>query len=740
MAAGRRAISWADPVSAHGKSGASLGLEESLWLLSSFCALHRMVFDPKLFAERYPAPVTPDALAQASQELGLRVERRAGGLASVMTWRLPIAVALQPQESPADSAEDSAGTSSTSPSWALILNADESRVIVVERGAPAPVAVPIAELQMRYPGYALSITPTAEEVADPDDIERRSARFGLRWFVPELIKHRRVWRDVLVASLALQLMGLALPLFTQVIIDKVVVHRTQSTLVALGVAMVLFMLFTSVLSWVRQYLILHTGQRLDAVLGSQVFDQLFRLPLLYFQNRPTGVISARLQGIETIREFIAGAAVTVALDLPFLLIFVAIMLFYSVPLTLLVLGILALVVGASLLVTPLFRERLNEQFRRGAANQAFLTEYVAGIETVKSLQFEPQLNARYRGLLAEYLKAGFATRQIANTYTIWANGLEQLMTLLILVVGAWIVMHGTSMTIGMLVAFQMFAGRISQPLLRMVGLWQQWQQTRTSISRLGDIMNAPTEPYSLQPRRMAGGGAGAVDIVELAFRYADNLPLLFERLNLQLAPGQLIALMGPSGSGKSTLAKLLQGFYPPTSGRIRIDGIDISHLSANELRSHFGVVPQETVLFSGNILDNLKLANPYASFEQVVAACHMAEIHATIEALPEGYQTVIGERGVGLSGGQRQRLAIARALLKGPKILIFDEATSSLDPLTAEQVGRTISALKGKVSILFIAHQVPKSLQIDHVVRIGEKLSLISGAAADERSDQGVPA
>jgi subfamily B ATP-binding cassette protein HlyB/CyaB len=721
------------------QSGAPLGLDESRWILSSFCALHRVAFDPKLFAERYPAPVTTEALTQAAHELGLRLEQRGGSLSSVSAWRIPLVVALRPLEIAETRAGD-AGASASSPTWALILNADESRVVFVERGAQAPVAVPMPELEARYQGYALSLAPTPEEALDPDGIHPRNARFGLRWFVPELAKHRRVWRDVLVASLVLQLIGLAVPLFTQVIIDKVVVHRTQSTLVALAIAMVVFMLFTSVLSWVRQYLILHTGQRLDAVLGSQVFDKLFRLPLLYFQNRPTGVISARLQGIETIREFIASAAVTVALDLPFLLIFVAIMLFYSVPLTLLVLGILALVVGASALVAPLFRERLNEQFRRGAANQAFLTEYVAGIETVKSLQFEPQLNARYRGLLAEYLKAGFATRQIANTYNIWANGLEQLMTLLILVVGAWIVMTGTTMTIGMLVAFQMFASRISQPLLRMVGLWQQWQQTRTSISRLGDIMNAPAEPYSLQPRRASGSSAGAVEIEELAFRYGESLPLLFERFSLTLAPGQLVAFMGPSGSGKSTLAKLLQGFYAPTSGRIRIDGIDIGHLSANELRSHFGVVPQETVLFSGNILDNLKLANPYANFEQVVAACRMAEIHSTIEALPEGYQTVIGERGVGLSGGQRQRLAIARALLKGPKILIFDEATSSLDPLTAEQVGRTISALKGKVSILFIAHQVPKSLQVDHNVRIGEKLSLISGSALDERPDQGVPA
>jgi len=587
------------------------------------------------------------------------------------------------------------------------------------------------DLAQRYAGEALALVPQASEVADPDSLQFRSARFGLRWFIPELLKHRRIWRDVIIASLVLQLMALAIPLFTQVIIDKVVVHRTASTLVALGVGMGIFLVFTSILSWIRQHLVLHTGRRIDAVLGSHVFNHLLRLPLLYFQHRPTGVIAARLQGVETVREFIASAAVTLVLDIPFLAIFVAIMFWYSVTLTLIVLAILALVGGLSVLVAPLFQARLNEQFRRGAANQAFLTEYVAAMETVKSLQLEPQLNQRYRNLLAELLNSSIATRQLANTYNTWASSLEQMMTVLVLIVGAWIVMTTTTLTVGMLVAFQMFSARISQPLLRMVGLWQQWQQTRLSIARLGDIMNAPSESYSLVPRRALAAGAGRIEIDGLAFRYSEQLPYLFEDFSFSVQPGQLVALMGPSGAGKSTLAKLLQGFYGPSRGRIRIDGVDHNHLSANELRSIFGIVPQETVLFCGTILDNLKAANPYATFDQVVAACKMAEIHAVIESLPNGYQTEIGERGVGLSGGQRQRISIARALLKGPKILVFDEATSSVDQLTAEQLGRTISSLKGRATILFIAHMLPRSLQVDHVVRIGEKLAVV----AQEKTD-----
>jgi subfamily B ATP-binding cassette protein HlyB/CyaB len=378
-------------------------------------------------------------------------------------------------------------------------------------------------------------------------------------------------------------------------------------------------------------------------------------------------------------------------------------------------------------VTPILRERLNQQFLLGARNQAFLTEYVSGMETVKSLQMEPQLNSRFCEYLAVYLKAGFGTRQLSNTFNVVANMVEQLQTLAILCVGAWLVMNTTDMTIGMLVAFQMFAGRLSGPLLRMVGLWQEFQQANIAVKRLGDVMNAPTEPYSVTPSREVGG-KGAIEIRGISFRYAENLPYLYRDLNLGLQPGQCIALMGPSGCGKSTLAKLLQGFYQPNDGAILIDGRDIRHFSANELRQHYGVVPQETVLFSGTIYDNLVLAFPHATFEQVIQACKAAEIHETIEKLPEGYQTRIGEHGAGLSGGQKQRIAIARALLKRPKILIFDEATSSLDEPTAESFAKTVNQLKGKVSMLFIAHQLPKRLIVDEVVRLGSA-SVFAGEA-----------
>jgi subfamily B ATP-binding cassette protein HlyB/CyaB len=391
---------------------------------------------------------------------------------------------------------------------------------------------------------------------------------------------------------------------------------------------------------------------------------------------------------------------------------------YSWQLTLIALALLLLISFLSILTTPLLRARLNRQFLLGARNQAFLTEYVAGMETVKSLQMEPRLEARYDELLATYLAAGFATRQISNTTNVIANALEQAMTLAILCAGALLVMRNDGFTIGMLVAFQMFAGRMSQPLLRLASLWQELQNAAIAVKRLGDIMDAPPEPQSLVPSR-ASRARGEVRARELGFRYSAERPWLFRNLTLALRPGHLTVLTGASGSGKSTLAKLLMGFYQPGEGSLELDGADLRHLPANELRANFGVVPQETWLFSGTIYENLIAAQPQASLEDVVKACSVAEIHDAIERLPQGYQTVIGEHGVGLSGGQKQRLAIARAVLKRAPILIFDEATSNLDAPTAERFAQTVNKLKGSATILFIAHHAPKGLAIDEMVSIG---------------------
>ena len=690
------------------------------WTLQGLCALHRKPFSLELAAQQLAAPYTTDSLTHALSAYQFDATLRRAKPEKLHKEAFPLIVWLAPKGEPPPSEPSAAADSAAQATPALLLQSDGASLLLIEPDDPAPRTISLADFTPRYLGHLTRVTPRTDPATDPDsEAQARQARqFGFAWFVPELLQYRKLWQEILLASLVIQLIALATPLFTQTIIDKVVVHHTQSTLIVIALGMALFMLFSAGLSWLRQYLVLHTGNRVDAVLGASVFERLFKLPPLYFQHRPTGVIAARLHGVETIREFIASAAVTLVLDLPFLLIFVAIMFYYNVTLTLIALAILGLIVVSSLIVAPLFQRRLQEQFLQGARNQAFLTEYIVGLETVKSLQLEPQLNSRYSGYLASYLTAGFATKQLANTYNTCANLLEQVLSLLILAIGAWTVMHSRDFTIGMLVAFQMFAGRLSQPMLRMVGLWQQFQQARLSIDRLGDLMNAPVEPYSVIPARDSRH-QGEITIDQLAFRYGDHLPLVYENLTLAIQPGQTIAIMGPSGCGKSTLAKLLQGFYQPSAGRILIDGIDIRYLSANELRGHFGVVPQETTLFSGTVYDNLQMASPNASFEQIVAACKMAEIHAVIEALPQGYQTEIGERGAGLSGGQKQRIAIARALLKRPNILVFDEATSALDASTAEHFAHTINALKGKVTMLFITHGLPKGLHVDAIYRLG---------------------
>jgi ATP-binding cassette, subfamily B, bacterial HlyB/CyaB len=686
-----------------------------VWAMGSFCALNRKPFDAGLLLKQFPPPYNADSFVHAARALGFRIKRRECGVKDVAKLNLPCLVVL---DGTSASPQEKIKTIEFRP--AIIVQMKDNQVTLFEAGSNTPTTMSGAEFATRFAGTAFQLALETKGIKDPDGAMVNNTTFGFRWFAVELMKHKRIWRDVLIASLIIQLLALGTPLFTQVIIDKVIVHRTQSTLIVIGIGLAVFMIFSALLSWVRQYLILHTGNRVDAVLGAAVFDHLFKLPPRYFEHRPTGVIAARLHGVETIREFIASAAVTLILDFPFLLIFLGIMFYYSFNLTLIALAMLSLIVVLSLIVAPMFRERLNEQFLLGARNQAFTTEYVAGLETVKSLQMEPQLNARYSDYLAEYLRSGFSVRQIGNTYNILSNGMEQMMTLTILVVGAYTVMTSTDFTIGMLVAFQMFASRLSQPMLRLVGLWQQFQQANLSVQRMGDIMNAPTEPYSILPSRLREG-KGQIEINDLSFRYAENLPFLYRGFKLKVAPGKIIAIMGPSGSGKSTLTKLLQGFYVPAGGTIKLDDNDIRYLSANELRHYFGVVPQETILFSGTIYSNLLMANPHATFEQVVHACKMAEIHSSIEALPQGYQTEIGERGVGLSGGQKQRLAIARALIKQPKILIFDEATSSLDAATAEHFAETINQLKGKVTMMFITHAMPKNLLVDEIVMIGQK-------------------
>jgi subfamily B ATP-binding cassette protein HlyB/CyaB len=688
-----------------------LSLEHFLWVAGSLCQLVQRAFDPALSAQQHPPPLTVASLQVALGSAEFRC------MFSTIDWtrleQLPtpavVFVKVEPQES--------SGAQLRHP--ALLLKADADRVLIARAGQQQPEVMTRSQFATGFESFALltRYEPTDRSRAVDPSISERSS-FGFRWFWDEALRHRSVWAEVIIASAVITLLGLAVPLATQVILDKVVVHETYSTLSVIAGALVISVVFTALMSWLRQYLVNHTGTRVDAALTAQVFSHLLKLPVRYFEHRPTGTIVARLQGVETVREFITGAAVTLILDLPMMVIFIAFMVWYSWQLSLIAVGGLLLITVLSIAITPALRRRLDTEFLLGARNQAFLTEYVRGVETVKSLAMEPRTEQRFGEYIATHLAASFATRQLGNTYGVTSSAIEQAMGLAILCVGALFVMQGDGFTVGMLVAFQMFASRLAQPMLRMVGLWQQFQQADIAVKRLADLMDTPTEPYATgTPRAMQG--PGAISIRGLAFRHSERHPLLYRDFSLDIEPGSTTVIRGPSGSGKSTLAKLLLGLYVPNEGRILIDGCDIASMGVDEVRRLYGVVPQETMLFSNTIYANLIDAAPHATAQDVVAACTLAEIHAVIEQLPQGYETVVGEQGAGLSGGQRQRIAIARALLRRPRVLLFDEATSHLDRDTAEHFAKTVNRLRGRHTILFIAHHVPAALKVDREVGVG---------------------
>lgn len=594
---------------------------------------------------------------------------------------------------------------------AAVLNREGDKLLLALPGAQTPVEKSFAEIQATCPG-ALRFVPHFP--ADEDELEK----FGWRWFARAFFARKAVIRDIVIASLVVSLIGLAFPLATQAIVDKVITNQATSTLIALGAGIGLMAVFSALMGWLRQKLLLRLSNVVDSELSQRVMLHLLQLPLPYFTNRSTGTIINKVHGIERIRSFFAGAFLLVALELPFMLVFLALMVSYSVALSGVVLGMLALMLVMSFVAGPVLRARANESMQLGAKLQGYVTEQVGAVETLKCLQLEPAVSRQFQGLNEAQLKAQLQLQEFGNGYGSLMQLAEQLMNALVLCLGAYWAMTSSDLTIGMLVAFQMFAQRVAQPLLKLSGMWQELQQVRVSAKMLGEIVNQPIERYSAHAGS-AGHAQGGLVVDRLSFGYAEDRPPLYENLSFNVEPGKVVLVTGPSGSGKSTLAKLMLGLYTGYKGTIRVDGRDLRSMSVNELRAVFGVVPQESVLFTGTILENLMAVAQDATFERAVLACKMAGIHETVENLPEGYQTKIGERGAGLSGGQRQRLAIARALLKRPRVLIFDEAVASLDDAAAEQVAKAVNEVRGKVTVLFITHKVPSSLRVDQHLKLG---------------------
>ncbi|MDR3440668.1 type I secretion system permease/ATPase [Telmatospirillum sp.] len=552
--------------------------------------------------------------------------------------------------------------------------------------------------------------------------------FDLSWFIPAVVRYRRLLGEVLAASFCTQLMGLVAPLFFQVVTDKVLVHRGLSSLEVLMVGLGLVSLFEVLLGGVRTYVFSHTTSRIDVELGSQLFRHLMGLPMAYFGARRTGTTVARVRELENIRHFLTGSALTLVIDAFFTVVFFLVMFFYSPTLTWIVLATVPLYVGLSLAVTPVLKRRIEEKFHHGAENQAFLVEAVTAAETCKAMAVEPQMQRRWEGLLAGYVSSSFRAQNLNVSAGQIAQGISKAQTVLILWLGAESVMDG-DMSIGALIAFNMMAGRVASPILRLAQLWQDFQQMRVSVDRLGDILNTPTERQG-GARSALPAMQGRVTFEHLGFRYRPDRPHVIRDLCLDVAPGESIGIVGSSGSGKSTLAKLIQRLYLPESGRMLIDGVDLALIDTAWLRRQIGVVLQENVLFNRSIRENIALVDPSLPMETVVQAANLAAAHEFILELPEAYDTMVVERGANLSGGQRQRIAIARALISNPHILIFDEATSALDYESEAQIRHNMKAMCRGRTVFIIAHRLSAVRHCDRIVVL-EKGQLVEQGRHD---------
>ncbi|MCQ2738812.1 MAG: type I secretion system permease/ATPase [bacterium] len=539
-------------------------------------------------------------------------------------------------------------------------------------------------------------------------------KFGFKWFFTEIIKYKNIVGQVLLGSFVIQLFGLVTPLFTQVILDKVLVHRTISTLNVLGFAFLVVAVFEFLLNLSRNYIFIHTTNKIDAKLGAKLFKHLFRLYYVYFEKRQVGNIAARVRELDRIREFITDKSVSVIIDAFFSLVFVAIMLVYSVKLTMISITFLAITGALYLIVTPELRLRLEEKFQMGAQQNSYLVESVTGVQTVKSLALEGAIFRKWEEKLGKYLKSSFNLAIMGNVTGSLSKLLQKLMTISILYVGVCLVIEN-QLTIGQLIAFQMFAGQFSAPTLRLVNLWNEFQQTLLAVDRIGDILNSPLEMQS-QNAITLNSVNGDIKFDNLSFKYNIEGSNVLNQVNFSIPAGARVGIVGRSGSGKSTLTKLIQRLYYPSDGTIYIDGIDIRNVNPVWLRTNIGIVLQENYLFSGTIKENIALPRPNMPMEAIVNVAKIAGAHDFISKLPKGYDTEVGERGSSLSGGQKQRIAIARALITDPRILIFDEATSALDYESERIIRDNLNMITKGRTTLIIAHRLSTIMGCDFIV------------------------
>ncbi|HEY5626832.1 MAG TPA: type I secretion system permease/ATPase [Nitrospira sp.] len=607
--------------------------------------------------------------------------------------------------------------------YAVLAKIEGDKALIQDPVEGRPLILSREQFEAAWTGELLLFTKRAH-------LRLQDLKFDFTWFIPAIVKYRKLLGEVFVASFFLQLFGLLTPLFMQVVIDKVLVHKGFTTLHVLVVGMVALALFDAVLGGLRSYLFSHTTNRIDVGLGAQLFRHVLALPLAYFEARRVGDTVARVRELEHVRQFLTSHSVTVVLDLLFTVVFLAVMWFYSPILTVVVMASLPLYALLSLSITPAIRARLHEKFNRGADNQSFLVEAISGIQTVKAMAVEPPLLRKWEEQLAGYVRASFRATTLITVAGQSAAFIQKVTTVAILWLGAYRVIEG-DLSIGQLIAFNMLSAQVTGPLLRLVNLWQEFQQVGISVQRLGDVLNTQPEPSYNPNRTTLPQVAGHVIFDEVTFRYRPDSSEVLRQVSFSVAPGRIIGIVGRSGSGKSTIAKLIQRLYVPERGRILVDGVDLAQVDPAWLRRQVGVVLQENFLFNRSVRDNISLADPGLAMEQVMQAAKLAGAHEFILELSDGYDTLVGEHGCSLSGGQRQRIAIARALVANPRILIFDEATSALDYESEAIIQRNMALISTGRTVFVIAHRL-STVRPAHHIYVIEKGELVEEGSHEE--------
>jgi len=540
-----------------------------------------------------------------------------------------------------------------------------------------------------------------------------SQPFGFRWFIPEILKQKAALRDIAIAAIAMHFLALASPIFFQLVIDKVLVHQSMSTLWVLGVGIVVALVFDALFGFLRQILTLSATNKIDMRLTRRTFSHLLSLPIDYFETTTAGVITRHMQQVEKIRSFLTGRMFFTALDATSLLIFLPILFTYSVKLALITLVFTFLIGGVVMAMVPTFQRRLNDLYQAEGARQSMMVETIHGMRTVKALAIEPTQRRQWDQRSAQSINMHFRVGKISITGNAITDFLGKLLPVVIIIVGAQEVFDQT-LSVGALIGFQMITGRVVAPLIAIVALVNEYQETALSVRMLGEVMNRPSEG-----RSSAGGLrpelVGEISFDDVTFRYPGASAAALDRASLTIPAGSVVGIVGRSGSGKTTLTKLIQGLYSVQEGIVRFDRTDAREIELAHLRRQIGVVLQENFLFRGSVRDNISAAKPEATFEEIVAASEASGAAEFIERLPQGYNTLLEENASNLSGGQKQRLSIARTLLNKPRILVLDEAASALDPeseaifirnLSRIAVGRTVIMISHRLSTLVNANAI----------------------------------